>query len=111
MGSLLGVTVSLTSIGAGTLGSVILVYLYPLRMNARKLVGTDIIHAIPLTFIAGLGYLMMGQIDFSLLKNLLVGSIPGIVLGSYLGTRIPDKWLRVAITSVMFIIGSKMLTI
>lgn len=109
MGGVLGITVSFTSIGAGTLGSVILVYLYPLRINTRTLVGTDIIHAIPLTLVAGVGYLLMGQINFAMLGCLLIGSIPGIIIGSFLGARVPDTWLRFAITSVMFIIGSKMI--
>lgn len=109
MGAILGVTVSLTSIGAGTLTSVVLVYLYPSRMNATRLVGTDIVHAIPLTIVSGFGYLLMGEINFSVLASSLVGSIPGIILGSYVGTNIPEKWLRVAITSVMIIIGCKMI--
>ena len=90
MGGVLGIAVSFTSIGAGTLGTVILVYLYPLRINTRTLVGTDIIHAIPLTLVAGIGYLLMGKINFAMLGCLLIGSIPGIVIGSFLGVRIPD---------------------
>jgi uncharacterized membrane protein YfcA len=109
MGGVLGIAVSFTSIGAGTLGTVILVYLYPLRINTRTLVGTDIIHAIPLTLVAGIGYLLMGKINFAMLGCLLIGSIPGIVIGSFLGVRIPDIWLRATITCIMFIIGGKMI--
>jgi uncharacterized protein len=76
-GVVLGVLVTLTSIGAGALGTVMLVYLYPMRLNASKLVGTDLAHAIPLALIAGLGHLSLGNVNYSLLINLLLGSIPG----------------------------------
>lgn len=93
-GAILGVLVSLTSIGAGALGAVMLLYLYPFRMKPMRLVGTDIVHAIPLTVVAGTGHLMMGNVDFGLLGSLLVGSIPGIVVGSLVSTRAPEGLLR-----------------
>jgi uncharacterized membrane protein YfcA len=109
MGMLLGVLVTLTSVGAGTLGVVMLVYLYPLRMSTDKLVGTDLMHAIPLALIAGAGYLWMGQVNFPLLAGLLCGSIPGVLLGSWLGTRLADAWMRMAVATVLGVIGYKML--
>ena len=80
-GAVLGFLVTLTSVGAGALGVVMLVYLYPYRLTPSKLVGTDIAHAIPLTLLAGLGHLSIGNVDIALLGSLLLGSIPGIVLG------------------------------
>jgi uncharacterized membrane protein YfcA len=100
-GAVLGVLVTLTSIGAGALGTVMLVYLYPLRLNASKLVGTDLAHAIPLALIAGLGHLSLGNVNYSLLLNLLAGSIPGILLGSVISTRAPMTMIRYAIALVL----------
>jgi uncharacterized membrane protein YfcA len=108
-GAILGFLVTLTSVGAGALGAVMLVYLYPYRMTPAKLVGTDIVHAIPLTLVAGTGHMVMGNVDFSLLGNLLLGSIPGILLGSMLGSRAPEKLLRSAIAIVLVAVGVKLL--
>ena len=109
-GVLLGVMVTLTSVGAGALGTVMLVYLYPLRLNAGKLVGTDLAHAIPLTLIAGLGHLSLGNVNGHLMLNLLMGSIPGVLLGSFISARAPVKPVRFAIASVLLIVSYKMLT-
>lgn len=109
-GALLGVLVTLTSIGAGALGAVLLLALYPLRMSARRLVGTDIVHAVPLTIVAGIGHLFMGNVDFVLLGSLLVGSIPGIVLGSWLATRLPGGIMRPILAVVLAAVGFRMLT-
>jgi hypothetical protein len=86
-----------------------LVYLYPYRLNPAKLVGTDLAHAIPLTLLAGGGHLFLGNVDFGLLGNLLSGSIPGILLGSALATRAPDRVLRHAIGFVLLAVGGKLL--
>lgn len=110
-GALLGVLVTLTSIGAGALGTVMLVYLYPLRLNASKLVGTDLAHAIPLALIAGLGHLSLGNVNYSLLLNLLAGSIPGILLGTFISTRAPLKVIRYAIALVLGAVSVKMLSL
>lgn len=107
-GILLGVLVTLTSIGAGALGTVMLVYLYPLRLNASKLVGTDLAHAIPLALIAGLGHLSLGNVNYSLLLNLLMGSIPGVLLGSLVSTRAPLTFIRYAIAIVLGAVAIKM---
>ena len=108
-GAILGFLVTLTSVGAGALGAVMLLYLYPFRMKPAVLVGTDIVHAVPLTLVAGTGHLLMGNVNLPLLGLLLVGSIPGIVLGSLLGGKVPEHWLRGAIATVLALVGSKLL--
>lgn len=108
-GMLLGFLVTLTSVGAGALGTVMLLYLYPFRMTPTRLVGTDIVHAIPLTMVAGTGHLLMGNVDLGLLGQLLLGSIPGIVLGSLIGTRFSDRMLRSAIAFVLVAVGVKLI--
>jgi uncharacterized membrane protein YfcA len=107
-GAVLGVLVTLTSIGAGALGVVILLYLYPLRMTPARLVGTDIVHAVPLTIVAGLGHLWMGHVDFGLLGQLLLGSVPGVLIGAHFSTRIRDDVLRPAIAVVLIAVGVKL---
>ena len=108
-GALLGFLVTLTSVGAGALGAVMLVYLYPRRLKAQKVVGTDIAHAIPLTLLAGLGHAKLGHVDFQLLGALLLGSIPGIIIGSLLSHRVSSKAVRNGIAIMLLIIGVKML--
>jgi uncharacterized membrane protein YfcA len=108
-GCTLGFLVTLTSVGAGALGVVMLVYLYPFRMQPARLVGTDIMHAIPLTIVAGLGHLWMGNVNIGLLGNLLIGSIPGVILGTLLGSRVPETMLRMAIAVVLLAVGAKLL--
>ncbi|MBO9574255.1 MAG: sulfite exporter TauE/SafE family protein [Sphingobium sp.] len=108
-GVILGVLVTLTSVGAGALGAAMLIALYPLRMTAKRLVGTDIVHAVPLTVVAGLGHLWMGNVDFGLLGALLVGSIPGIILGSLIATKFASNWIRPILALVLAASGVKML--
>ncbi len=108
-GALLGILVTLTSIGAGALGAAMLIALYPLRMTAKRLVGTDIVHAVPLTVVAGLGHLWMGNVDIPLLGSLLVGSIPGIIVGSLIATRLASGWIRPVLAVVLAASGIKML--
>lgn len=107
-GAILGLLVTLTSVGAGALGAVMLVYLYPFRMKPAKLVGTDIVHAIPLTIVAGTGHMVMGHVDLALLGTLLLGSLPGILIGSLLGSRAPDRVLRAAISILLVAVGIKL---
>ena len=109
-GAVLGVLVTLTSIGAGALGAAMLIALYPLRMSAKRLVGTDIVHAVPLTVVAGLGHLWMGNVDLQLLGSLLVGSVPGIIIGSLLATQLSGNWIRPVLSVVLAASGVKMLT-
>ncbi|MGZ0787694.1 sulfite exporter TauE/SafE family protein [Pseudomonas saponiphila] len=109
-GLVLGLCVALTSVGAGALGSVILLYLYPLRMTPHRLVATDIMHAIPLALVAGLGYLFAGMVDGHLLISLLAGSIPTVVLGSLLGRSLNGRWIQVLLAVVLLGAGLKTLT-
>ena len=92
-GVVLGLLVTLTSVGAGAIGVTVLAALYPL-LPARRLVGTDIAHAVPLTLLGGLGHLGLGNVDTGLLLALLCGSIPGILVGARLAGIVPDKLLR-----------------
>lgn len=107
-GALLGVLVTLTSVGAGALGAVLLTYLYPFRLTPPRLIATDIVHAIPLTFFAGAGHLAIGNVDFTLLGNLLLGSIPAVLAGAMLSVRLPHTLLRTALALVLLLIGFKM---
>jgi len=106
-GVVLGVMVTLTSIGAGALGTVALFLLYPFLVT-RRLVGTEIGHAVPLTLVAGLGHAGMGNMDWSLLGYLLLGSLPGIYLGSHLTGRISDRVLRPCLAAMLLLIGYKL---
>jgi uncharacterized protein len=107
-GVLLGVLVSLSSVGAGALGLTALVFLYP-KQPIAPLVGSDIAHAVPLTLIAGIGHWWLGSTDWGLLGALLIGSLPGIVIGSLVATRIPDRALRPVLAVVLLLVGSRML--
>lgn len=109
-GATLGLCVALTSVGAGALGSVMLLYLYPLRMTPHRLVATDLVHAIPLAMVAGVGYLFAGLVDWTLLINLLVGSIPGIILGSLLAQKLTGRWVQIALAMVLLLAGIKTLS-
>ena len=108
-GAVLGFLVTLTSVGAGALGVVMLVYLYPYRLTPAKLVGTDIAHAIPLTLVAGLGHWHLGNVDFGLLRTLLIGSIPGIIVGSRLSGGVNPVYVRRAIAITLATVGAKIL--
>ena len=99
-GALLGVLVTLTSVGAGAIGVSVLTGLYP-ALLARRVVGTDIVHAIPLTLVSGLGHAGMGHVNLWLLAALLVGSVPGILIGSRITGLIPDWLLRIALALVL----------
>lgn len=108
-GVVLGICVALTSVGAGVLGSVTLLYLYPLRVTPHRLVATEIVHAIPLAIIAGFGYLLAGIVDGKMLINLLIGSIPAVILGSKLANKITGQWIRYALAIVLATVGLKVL--
>jgi len=107
-GAVLGTLVTISSVGAGALGVVVLLFLYP-RIPMAKIVGTDIAHAVPLTLIAGLGHAAMGTVNFGLLGSLLLGSLPGIYLGSHIGVKIPDRILRPILATMLMIIGCKLM--
>jgi uncharacterized membrane protein YfcA len=106
-GALIGVLVTLSSVGAGALGAAFLFFLYP-RMRPISIVGTDIAHAVPITAIAGLGHAHLGTVDFLMLGNLLVGSLPGIWLGGHTGARLPDGFVRPALASMLLLIGVRL---
>lgn len=108
-GGILGFLVTLTSIGAGALGAVMLVYLYPIRMTPARLVGTDIVHAIPLTIVAGTGHALMGNVQLDLLGMLLVGSVPGVLIGAHFSTRAPEGLIRPTIAAVLVAVGLKLI--
>ena len=92
-GALLGVLVSLSSVGAGAIGVTLILILYP-RLSTQRLVGTDIAHAVPLTLVAGIGHWTLGHIDWALLGALLIGSLPGIWIGANLTKLMPEKLTR-----------------
>jgi uncharacterized membrane protein YfcA len=108
LGLLLGVLVSITSVGAGALGVTVLLLLYP-NMPLVRIVGSDIAHAVPLTLCAGIGHWMIGSIEVPLLVALLTGSVPGILLGSYLSRRAPERVLRLVLATVLVLVGIKLL--
>ncbi len=107
IGAVLGFIVGLTSIGSGSLFAIAMLFLF--RMTAPELVGTDIAHAFLLVSVAGFLHVGMGNVDFMLVGNLLLGSIPGVMIGSTLSARVPAKPLRTAIAMVILISGLKMI--
>ncbi|HXW66058.1 MAG TPA: sulfite exporter TauE/SafE family protein [Burkholderiaceae bacterium] len=110
LGALIGVLVTLTSVGAGAIGVVALFFLYP-SLVARQLVAADIAHAVPLTLIAGLGHAALGTVDWAMLLALLLGSLPAIHLGARLSGRLPERVLRVFLASMLLLIGLRLLWI
>ncbi|MEO9131381.1 MAG: sulfite exporter TauE/SafE family protein [Sphingomonas sp.] len=108
LGAILGVLVSLSSVGAGAVGMTALLVLYP-KLPVNRLVGSDIAHAVPLTLIAGAGHWVMGSVDFHLLLSLLIGSVPGIIIGSLVSTRISDRFLRPILAGTLAIVGGKLI--
>jgi uncharacterized protein len=108
LGCAMGVLVTGTSVGAGAIGVTMLLILHP-KMPLGRVVGSDIAHAVPLTVLAGAGHWYLGSVDWTLLGNLLIGSIPGIILGSYLATRARDGVMRVTLASVLMIAGVRLL--
>jgi uncharacterized membrane protein YfcA len=107
-GAILGVLVTTSSVGAGALGAAVLLFLYPRHATVR-IVGTDIAHAVPLTLVAGLGHAALGTVNFSLLGALLLGSLPGIYIGSHISAKIPEHVLRPVLATMLLIIGAKLL--
>lgn len=106
-GGVLGVLVSISSVGAGAIGVIALIILYP-QLSTPRIVGSDIAHAVPLTLIAGAGHWILGSVDIVILGSLLTGSIPGIVVGSWMTIHIPDRVLRLALAAVLFIAGGRL---
>jgi hypothetical protein len=106
-GVVLGVLVTLSSVGAGALGVTALFLMYP-RMPASRIVGSDIAHAVPLTLLAGAMHWLIGSVDWHLLGSLLSGSIPGIIVGSIIAVRVPDRVVRPALACVLVLVGGRL---
>ncbi len=106
-GAVLGVLVSLTSVGAGAIGVTVLLLLYP-ALSTTRIVGSDIAHAVPLTLVAGVGHWMLGSVDWAMLVSLLIGSVPGIVVGSHLSARAPEGLLRRVLAATLVAVGVKL---
>jgi uncharacterized membrane protein YfcA len=107
-GAILGVVVSLSSVGAGALGITALFFLYP-RLPAGHIVASDLAHAVPLTLVAGLGHWLFGSLDWMLLASLLVGSLPGIYIGSHFAGRVPEAILRSLLAAMLVLVGGKLI--
>src|SRR5581483_4288282 len=107
VGAVLGILVSISSVGAGAIGVTALVILYP-RLKIARIVGSDIAHAVPLTLIAGMGHWIVGTVDWQIVGSLLVGSLPGIFIGSYFAIRVPDTALRLLLASVLILVAGKL---
>ena len=107
LGAVLGVLVTISSVGAGALGVTVLIILYP-KAPAVRIVGSDIAHAVPLTLIAGAGHWWMGSVDFAMLASLLIGSVPGIMIGSHFASRVPDSVLRPLMAGTLALVGGKL---
>jgi uncharacterized membrane protein YfcA len=108
VGAALGVLVTISSVGAGALGVTALTFLYP-NLVTRRVVGSDIAHAVPLTLVAGLGHWWLGTVDVVLLVSLLIGSLPGIALGAHFAAKVPERALRGLLASVLLLIGGKLI--
>jgi uncharacterized protein len=106
-GLALGVLVTISSVGAGAIGVTVLLLLYP-RLPMVVIVGSDIAHAVPLTLLAGLGHWYLGSVDWPLLTSLLTGSVPGIIIGSYVSARVPDAVLRPILAATLTVVGGRL---
>ena len=107
VGIILGVLVTISSVGAGALGVAVLFFLYP-KLSAVRIVGSDVAHAVPLTLVAGLGHWLLGGVDWALLGALLLGSLPGIWLGTQVSAKVPEHILRRLLASMLVLIGTKL---
>ena len=106
-GVALGVLVSISSVGAGAVGVTALLLLYP-RLPMVRIIGSDIAHAVPLTLVAGIGHWMAGAVDWHLMGSLLVGSLPGILIGSYSAIRVPETALRLVLAATLAVVATKL---
>ena len=107
-GLVLGVLVSLSSIGAGAIGATLILLLYP-KLVSHRIVGTDIAHAVPLTLVAGIGHATLGNVAWALLGSLLIGSIPGIWIGAQLTRKMPEKLVRTLLCLSLVTAGLKVI--
>ncbi len=109
-GLLIGLAVALTSVGAGALGTVALIWLYPLRLPPDRLIATDIAHALPVTVIAGVGHAVLGHLNLPVLACLLIGSIPGILIASRVVIRLPAAITRALIAVMLLVAAGRVLS-
>ena len=107
VGAILGVLVTVSSVGAGALGVAALYFLYP-KLSPVRIVGSDVAHAVPLTLVAGLGHWMLGGVDWALLGSLLIGSLPGLWIGTHVSAKVPEHILRKLLASMLILIGGKL---
>ncbi len=107
VGAVLGAMVSISSVGAGAIGVTCLILLYP-NLPTAKIVGSDIAHAVPLTLVAGIGHWLLGSVDFQVFGFLILGSVPGILLGSYAAIRVPEKALRLVLAATLIAVATKL---
>jgi uncharacterized membrane protein YfcA len=107
-GVVLGFLVTVSSVGAGALGVTALFFLYP-HLKAARIVGSDLAHAVPLTLVAGIGHWLFGSVDWNLLGSLLIGSLPGIYLGSHFAGRVPETLMRVLLAVMLLLVGAKLI--
>jgi len=107
VGGILGVLVSISSVGAGAIGVTALLLLYP-QLPTVRIVGSDIAHAVPLTLAAGIGHWFLGSVDLTILVSLLMGSVPGILIGSYAAARIPETALRLVLAVTLLVVAAKL---
>jgi hypothetical protein len=108
VGATLGVLVAVSSVGAGAIGVIALIILYP-QLPMARIIGSDIAHAVPLTLIAGVGHWMIGTIDWHIFGSLLAGSLPGIILGSHIAIRVPESALRLLLAATLIVVAGKLL--
>ncbi len=106
-GAMLGLFVTLSSVGAGAIGVTVLMLIYP-RMKVSRIIGSDIAHSVPLAFIAGFGHWLNGTVNWPLFLSLTIGSLPGIIGGSLIATRVSDRFLRPALAIVLLLVGAKL---
>ncbi|MDC4715563.1 sulfite exporter TauE/SafE family protein [Acinetobacter baumannii] len=104
MGIILGVFVTLSSVGAGAFGIMALVIMFP-NLPMIRIIGSDVVHAVLLTLVAGLGHMSAGNVDFVLLMWLLVGSIPAIIIGTLISSRMPERLIRKILGITLFALG------
>ncbi len=109
VGAVIGVLVTISSIGAGAIGATLILLLYP-KLTAAEVAGTDIAYAVPLTTLSALGHWWLGNVDFDLLLGLLIGSIPAIWLGAKLSSTLPERVIRATLATTLFLVGIKLLT-
>jgi uncharacterized membrane protein YfcA len=106
-GTALGMVVSISSIGAGAIGVTVLILLYP-KLPMARIVGSDIAHAVPLTLVGGVGHWFLGAVDLPVFASLIMGSIPGILLGSYAAVRTPERALRLVLAGTLIVVAIKL---